>query len=681
MKKIIIIGTALITLSAAFAAAGQSKLTPSLKKRIAGGKSSDTLLCWVFFGDKGRAENIPGLDANAMRRRAKIGRELSYGDLPVSSEYLETVRGTGSEIRVISPWLNAVSVRATAGQLSRIADSKGVKSLEEVAVYQRPSKTVELPTGQSKEAPLLEYGPSLDQIKMMKIDSLHQRGYSGSGVRLTIIDTGFDRWHESLLRTRVIAERDFQPRIIEIDTITISPLSLDTIWGYNGIDSITSFEKDSQDLYLAQTGHGTGMLSIAGGYKPGSLIGSAYNADFILAKTEMLYPTEDFIQEEDWWIAALQWATDSIGTDIVSSSLGYRYWSDSSQYNYGYDQMDGDQARCTRAADSAASRGVLILNALGNIRNNSRPDTSLVAPADADSIIAVGGAWASTGGWSTGAVTGPPADSVRILPAGRSDSAAIRRIKPDIASCWQNYYAYNEPDGNGDFNRYASSVGTSGATALTAGLCALLLEAHPSWGPQDVINALKYSGSNRSTVEAFFTVPESLDITLGSYPVYNPGFADIATGHKYYTSGGVVYDLYDVYRIGWGVPDGIKALGYTAPENVLPDEDRLLDPYPNPANGNNGGVYLPFFLIRDSYSVIIRLYTLDGRMIRSLNLGERLAGSYPSQINIIKNRIGSQQPAFWDLKDDRGQPVASGLYIALMTTGWNQSSKKIMVLR
>jgi len=398
MKKIIIIGTALITLSAAFAAAGQSKLTPSLKKRIAGGKSSDTLLCWVFFGDKGRAENIPGLDANAMRRRAKIGRELSYGDLPVSSEYLETVRGTGSEIRVISPWLNAVSVRATAGQLSRIADSKGVKSLEEVAVYQRPSKTVELPTGQSKEAPLLEYGPSLDQIKMMKIDSLHQRGYSGSGVRLTIIDTGFDRWHESLLRTRVIAERDFQPRIIEIDTITISPLSLDTIWGYNGIDSITSFEKDSQDLYLAQTGHGTGMLSIAGGYKPGSLIGSAYNADFILAKTEMLYPTEDFIQEEDWWIAALQWATDSIGTDIVSSSLGYRYWSDSSQYNYGYDQMDGDQARCTRAADSAASRGVLILNALGNIRNNSRPDTSLVAPADADSIIAVGGAWASTWG-------------------------------------------------------------------------------------------------------------------------------------------------------------------------------------------------------------------------------------------------------------------------------------------
>lgn len=662
MKKVIALSIALISLTAVFSAASQSKLTPSLKKKISGGKSSDAFLCWAFFGDKGQAKNMPEISDNALKRRAKIGRELSYGDLPVSPEYLDRVRQAGAEIRVISPWLNAVSVRGTAGQISHIADIKGVKSLEEVAVYIRTSKIEELPAGQSKEAPSLDYGPSLDQIKMMKIDQLHQKGYSGSGVRLTIIDTGFDRWHESLLRTRVIAERDFQ-----------------RVLAGGEPDSVTSYQSD-QDFSRSQSWHGTGMLSIAGGYKSGQLIGSAYNADFILAKTEK-DSGDDFYQEEDWWIAALQWAVDSVGTDIVSSSLGYRYWSDSSQYNYGYDRMDGDQARCSRAADSAASRGVLILNALGNIRNNSRPDTSLVAPADADSIIAVGGAWASTGKWSTGAVTGPPADSLRILPAGRSDSAAIRRIKPDIASCWQNYYAYNEPDGDGDFNRYASSVGTSGATALTAGLCALLLEAHPSWGPQDVIKALKYSGSNRSTVEAFYTVPESLDISLGSYPAYNPGFADIAIGHKYYTSGGTTYDLYDVYRIGWGVPDGIKALNYTAPEVVLAEADQLLDPYPNPVKGSDGGVYLPFFLIRDSYSVIIRLYTLDGRMIRSLNLGERLAGSYPSQINIIKNRIGSQQPAFWDLKDDRGQPVAGGLYIALMTTGWNQSSKKIMVLR
>ncbi len=677
MKKIIVLGTLLTALTAAFAGALQNKLAPSLDRKITGGQASDVHLCWVFFGNKGQPKSFPALNGHALDRRAKIGRKLSYGDLPVNAAHVEKVRRTGAEIRVISPWLNAVSVKATSAQIARLAGLNEVRSVREVAVYRRPGRTGELPVRPSKEAPSLDYGSSLDQIKLMKVDQLHQKGYSGSGVRLTIIDTGFDRWHESLLRVRVIAERDFQ-RILP----------------GGEPDTVTSFEID-QDLTYSQTWHGTGMLSIAGGYKPGSLIGSAYNADFILAKTEQ-FAGDDFRQEEDWFVAAVQWAADSVGTDIISSSLGYRYWSDT--VSYSYSQMDGRTSLCAVVLDSAYSRGVLALNSLGNVNNTmdltkltNRPDTCLATPADAGHILSVGGVWSGTMAWAdpvgtsgelvTGAASGPAADSIKMLPAGRTDSAWIRRIKPDIASSWQNYYAYNEPDGDGSFNRYASSVGTSGATALTAGLCALLLEAHPTWGPDDVIRALRYSGSNRSTVEAFFGIPESLDITLGSYPNYNPGFAGIATEHKYYTSGGVAYDLYNVYRIGWGVPDGIKALEYTAPENVPPDEDRLLDPYPNPAKGNDAGVYLPFFLIRDSYSVIIRLYTLDGRMVRQLDLGEKLAGSYPSQINLIKDRIGSQQPAFWDLKDDRGQPVAGGLYIALMTTGWNQSSKKIMVLR
>ena len=331
-----------------------------------------------------------------------------------------------------------------------------------------------------------------------------------------------------------------------------------------------------------------------------------------------------------------------------------------------------------------------MVNSLGNVRTGNtsqRPDTCLVAPADADSIISVGGVWPGTGQWAfnsttgTGPAAGPPADSVRILPVGRVDSAGIRRIKPDIASAWQYVYACNVPTASGAYDSIVGGVGTSGAAALTAGLCALLLEAHPSWGPDDVIKALKYSGSNRSTVEAFFTAPESLDITLGSYPNYNPGFAGIVTGHKYYTSNGITCDLYDVYRIGWGIPDGIAALNYTTPEVVLAEDDKLMDPYPNPVKTSDDGVYLPFFLIRDSYDVIIRIYTLDGRMIRKIDLGEKLAGAYPSRINVIKDRLSSQQPARWDLKDDQGKPVPSGLYLALMTTGWNQSCKKVVVLR
>jgi hypothetical protein len=576
---------------------------------------------------------------------------------------------------VVSPWLNAVSVKATAGQMALISGIDVVERIDQLLTLKRPAEKPTEPSLLPKSALAVDYGSSQAQIQLMKVDQLHKKGYSGRGVRLTIIDTGFDRWHESLLRVKVVAERDFQ-----------------RVLAGGEPDTITSFEV-SQDSSYSQTWHGTGMLSIAGGYKPGSLIGSAYNADFILAKTEQ-YAGDDFQQEEDWFVEAVQWATDSVGTDIISSSLGYRRWSDAASYSY--DQMDGKTTLSAVILDSAAARGVLVLNSLGNVNTSltsltSRPDTCIATPADAAGILSVGGVWATNLQWAdpvgssgerlTGAAAGPASDSIKILPTGRTDSVYIRRIKPEIASSWQNYYAYNEPDDNGNFNRYASSIGTSGATVLTAGLCALLLEAHPSWGPQDVINALKYSGSNKNTVDAFFSVPESLDITLGAYPFYNPGFSGIATTHKYYVSNGVTYDLYDVYRLGWGVPDGIAALYHSAPEVVypemaLPEKDQLLDPYPNPVQAGDGGVYLPFYLLQDSYTVTLRIYTLDGRMVRKLELGS-LLGSYP----ISFERDDTQRPAFWDLKDDRGQPVAGGLYIALMTTGWNQSSKKIMVLR
>ncbi|MCU0607551.1 MAG: hypothetical protein MUF78_09080, partial [Candidatus Edwardsbacteria bacterium] len=128
------------------------------------------------------------------------------------------------------------------------------------------------------------------------------------------------------------------------------------------------------------------------------------------------------------------------------------------------------------------------------------------------------------------------------------------------------------------------------------------MEAHPSWGPQQVIAALKYSGSNRSCVETYLAHPEVLSTAL--YKIiandtvgYNPGFDSIATRHFYYGT----TDLYDVFRLGWGIPDGVAALNYTAPEVVLPEQDELLDPYPNPAKPGAAGVTFPYFLSRDSY--------------------------------------------------------------------------------
>lgn len=636
---------------------------------MAGSGPGEKQLCWVFFGDKGREKAFPDYDPRALSRRGKVGVPLGYGDLPVSRDYLERLSSTGARLRAVSRWLNAASVEADASQIAAISAMGAVERMDLVAVYRRPSMNDLVSRAVPKEIPPLEYGYAEEQTRLMRADELHARGYTGSGVRLCILDTGFDREHEALRRVRVMAERDFQ----------------------RPDDFVTSFEP-GQDESRLQTRHGTAMLSLAGAYKPGSLVGIAHNCDFILAKTEM-YAGDDFYQEEDWWVAALEWA-DSLGADVASSSLGYRQWSNFASYTYA--DMDGSTTKSAQAADSAYRRGMVILNAAGNVNvspnlseRTRRPDTCLATPADARGVIAVGGVWAATRQWAdpvdasgnmvSGAATGPAADSLRVKRLGGADSAWMRRIKPDVSSAWQASFADNLDTAS--YSNVISGIGTSCATALTAGLCALLIQAHPSWGPDQVIEALKHSGGNRACVEAYLTVPESLGTDLGTYPLQNPAFSGIATGNKYYIYNGITYDLYDVYRVGWGVPDGMAALNFAAPEAAPPDRDELLDPYPNPVKAADGGAYLPYFLTRDSYRVSIHIYTLDGRRVRELDLGQQLAGEYPGLIDRVRDRTGTRPPAFWDLKNDRGQPVPGGLYLALLNTGWGQSTRKIMVLR
>jgi len=687
IKNRILIFSGILSLLLGVPAPAQ-KISPALQQSIGLGAKGGEYTCWIILADKPGSSYKNTLEKRSLERRQKRGRALSYGDLPVSEKYIEAIKTSGVRLRVISSWLNAVSVTATAAQIEKLAELPYVAKLDLVARFRAVDDLRTAKPAGSKSLPSLDYGFSESQIKMLKIDELHAKGYTGSGIRILIIDTGFDRQHEALVRTSVVAERDFQRMVHprdqygDEDTLAWRP------------DSVTSFEKD-QDTTRLQTQHGTGMLSIAGGYKSGSLIGSAYNADYVLAKTEKL-TGGDFSLEEDWFVAALQWG-DSLGVDIASSSLGYRQWEDDTvRASYTYGQMNGDSALCSRAADSAASRGILVVNSLGNINpgnESQRPDTCLAAPADADSILSVGGAWPGTGLWAysptigTGPSAGPTADSIKIRRFGGSDSAYIRRIKPDISAAWQTAFADNMDTVN--YSQILTGRGTSGAAALTAGLCALLLEAHPAWGSGQVMEALKYSGSNRATVESFMAHPESLSTALGAYPGYNPGFSGVASGHKYYTyidSTGTIYryDYYDVYRIGWGIPDGVAALNFTTPEVVPPESDQLLDPYPNPAKPDAAGIYLPYFLARDSYNVTIRIYTLDGRMIRQLDFGTQLAGEYPGKRPPRQSSqpVAAGRPGgFWDLKDGQGKPAPSGLYLVILSTGWNQSVKKVVVVR
>jgi subtilisin family serine protease len=221
--------------------------------------------------------------------------------------------------------------------------------------------------------------------------------------------------------------------------------------------------------------HGTATLSIIGGFFEGQLIGPAYDADFILAKTENT-DSETPI-EEDNWIAALEWA-DSIGVDITSTSLGYLDF-DPPFPSYTWQDMDGNTARITIGADLAVGLGIFVVNSAGNGGLVSPPENTLGAPADGDSVLAAGSV-NSSGSRSSFSSVGPTFDG---------------RIKPDLMAMGSStYHACNSS--SGCYSGFGG--GTSYSCPLIAGASALILEADPSLTPMELMTVLKTYSSRSS---------------------------------------------------------------------------------------------------------------------------------------------------------------------------------------
>jgi subtilisin family serine protease len=389
---------------------------------------------WILFDSK--PEDIPIQISEKSLERRQIRSGMKFGcwyDYPVNNEYLKAVEGSGAKFRRVSRWLNAVSIDASEEVLDKISGFSFVKEIKRVSSYNRP-RNIDSPAEHiSGATSIFDYGPSYNQIAMLAVDSLHDQGYSGNGILIGIIDTGFDYGHiafsDILAENRIVATYDF----INGDT--------------NVID-----EPDRQ------RDHGTQVFSVLAGFDEGSLIGPAFGADFVLAKTEIEF--QEIQAEEDNWVAAVEWM-DSIGVDIISSSVGYIDWYDTTQ-------LDGQTALCTQAANIAASMGIVVVNSAGNEGNTSW--RKVIPPADGDSVVAVGG-------------VGP--DGI-ILSLSSRGPTADGRIKPDFCAQGSAVYAANWRSGD-----YLVTGGTSYAAPLVAGAIALIMEAHPEWVLADILESMK----------------------------------------------------------------------------------------------------------------------------------------------------------------------------------------------
>lgn len=371
-------------------------------------------------------------------------------DTPLA-EAAQRLERAGATVRVASRWLHAVSAKVSTGGLSMLARERVWRHLQPVGRWwrsSRPDRAAEFAPVATDTCPAggdPTYGPSEMPYRQLHLRPLADAGVTGAGVRIAILDAGFNTLSPAFAGVTVTAQRDF-------------------VFG----DSVVRDE--ANDTPGAQS-HGTAVWSLFAGLVPGRLVGIARGASYLLAKTEDI--RSETRVEEDNYVAALEWA-DSIGVAIVSSSLGYLAFD--AGFGYPASQLNGDVAVTTVAADSAAARGILIVTAAGNEGPGYR---TVVTPGDADSVITVG-AEDSLGTITGFSSRGPTADG---------------RLKPDLTAPGLDVCAVTGTS----LTRLA---GTSFATPLLAASAALVKQLHPALAPTTLRTALEAQASNRASPDS-----------------------------------------------------------------------------------------------------------------------------------------------------------------------------------
>lgn len=458
MKNLIVF--VLILLSAnAYSQSALQKIAPKLQSRFEITQPSEKLLVWVYFTDKGN--NLDSYLSNpqtvvsqkSLDRRSKVldrNNLIDITDIPVNQNYVMELVRTGFQLKQKSKWLNAVSGFANQLTINQIANKSFVRSIDVVGTFSKNDDDIEFKKSEYIESGTLQpagvnslnYGNSYTQLNLINVPAVHDSGYNGTGVTICVLDAGFDNLpHEAFSSMNIIAAYDF----------------------------VNNDPNVANQGDMGEGSHGTATLSIIGGFKEGSLIGPAYGADFILAKTENT--DSETPVEEDNWVAALEWA-DSIGVDVTSTSLGYLDY-DPPFTSYTWQDMDGNTAIITIAGDLAVAKGIVVVNSAGN--NGFDPThNTLGAPADGDSVIAIG-AVTSSGTRTSFSSVGPTADG---------------RIKPDLMAMGSNVYHAGSVG-----NQYWSGGGTSYSCPLVAGVCAILLQKNPSLTPMEVLQILRSTAS------------------------------------------------------------------------------------------------------------------------------------------------------------------------------------------
>ena len=382
------------------------------------------------------------LSKEAIERRIKNRIPVTHSDLPISAAYLDSLKLVGGEPVVQSKWFSTVVVASSdsliAERLNSLSIVDSVKwvwkgTLDTLSLSDHTDKQRYVSADHPKNVP---YGYAEEQIAMLNGIKLHKEGYKGQGMRIAVIDAGFEN----------------------VDCISAFD-SLKLLGTYNVVSPGTSVFKGDD--------HGTKVLSCLAANVPGIMVGTAPEASYWLIRSED--NRSEFPIEEDYWTAAVEFA-DSVGVDVVSSSLGY-FLFDADEVDYCQAELNGQTALISRAAQMASDKGILLFCSAGNEGGGNWQ--KITFPADASGIVTVG------------AVT----EKKKRSSFSSLGFTADNRIKPDVVALGTACCVIGS---DGDI-QYAN--GTSFSTPILAGLGVCLWQAFPSLTNKEIISLLQRGSS------------------------------------------------------------------------------------------------------------------------------------------------------------------------------------------
>jgi len=412
------------------------------------------------------------LTQRSIDRRTRQGIDYHISDLPITAEYVNQVAAIGVEVRNRVKWINTIIIKTTSSSLldqvealpfvegiTKIADVQTFPPLKEKSFSQleKDLETIQFNKNKNVKAPTeLDYGYARDQIDIINGIPLHDAGFQGQGMVIAILDGGFI---------------GVEQRII-----------FDSLWDNGQILGARDFASEENNAYSGSS-HGTKVLSTMGANWPGEMIGTAPKASYWLLRTEYT-DYENIIEEYNWLVGAA--FADSVGADIINSSLGYNEFDDASM-NHTWDDLDGNTVLVTIGADMAAAKGILPVNSAGNEGGNSW--IYITSPADGDSVFTIGAVDFN-------------GDLAYFSSRGLPDDP---RVKPNICAV-----GYGTTVSDPYYDEITSSSGTSFSSPTIAGMTACLWQAHYDLNNQEIMESLEQTASqaNNPDTDYGYGIPD-----------------------------------------------------------------------------------------------------------------------------------------------------------------------------